>query len=108
MKGKKMKPTDRQMLLDSILEAFACFDPTPEEVAAVLAEVQGAWEDIRDNLTENGWIEKQRFSRDLTRKLRDLYDNRAEAYWTERNTFDDALGRKCDAAAAVEAARALK
>jgi len=104
----KMKPRDEQLLCDAILVAIAGFDPTPEEVEFVLKDALTTWSDIHGNVNNEAWCNDPQFSRELRKALTDLRDNRAEAYWTERNTFDDALARKCDADAAMNAARALK
>ena len=103
-----MKPRDEQLLCDAILAAIAGFDPKPEEVEFILSDVWESWKDIRENVSDEAWCDRQQFSRELRKALADMRDNRAEAYWTERNAFDDALARKCDADAAMNAARALK
>lgn len=108
LKGMKMKPRDEQLLCDAILAAIAKFDPKPEEVEFILLDVWESWNDICEKVNDEAWCDRQQFSRELRKALADLRDNRAESYWTERNTFDDALGRKCDADAAMNAARALK
>jgi len=103
-----MKPRDEQLLCDAILAAIAGFDPKPEDVESILSDAWESWEDIHENVLDEDWCDRQQFSPELRKALADLRDNRAEAYWTERNTFDDALARKCDADAAMNAARALK
>lgn len=103
-----MKPRDEQLLCDAILVAIAGFDPKPEEVEFVLKDALTSWTGIHENVNDEAWCEDPQFSRELRKALAGMRDNRAEAYWTERATFDDALARKCDADAAMNAARALK
>lgn len=69
-------------VVDAITDMIDAFECEDDEIDAILSRVAEVYRERRANA--------------------------GEAYWTERNTFGDALARKCDADAAMNAARALK